>query len=414
MEKKHTILIEMEHFETLTIRKPGSWFHGWTIPNFPWTFSENPKEDLAITFETFRAILSDLNEGARVNGDIEKYKAEELYYHFLLHYFPGSQQIPVLRRRHSNPNAIDAQAELLTDDDGSLIWPSLPSIPRRRTALDESSQTVVRNSEPSECFEDPATSQTSTSDMQDSNSDIASLIASLLAPSNPEEDVETQITDTKDILTAQTKEIFDLGSGRNDEDPIPVRINPEFEDYDRNRLKRKSSSDDTPIWPHYYEPGPLRNSKRFKSTSDDNSAREQPVDQEMVDLSSRRRNCTDRTLEVPTHEHIEYALMEANTKMLPEGVDSPTNPFLVLQKQRTKRIPAWLKLAEAVNNARSTLDGDDLELFERLVSTSRPVHEVEELIQKWRDGRLDNFKQLREEASRAFSWRERAEQMDES
>jgi hypothetical protein len=49
----------MEHFENFTIRKPGSWFHGWTIPNFLWTFSENPKKDLAVTFETFRTILSD-------------------------------------------------------------------------------------------------------------------------------------------------------------------------------------------------------------------------------------------------------------------------------------------------------------------------------------------------------------------
>jgi hypothetical protein len=106
--------------------------------------------------------------------------------------------------------------------------------------------------------------------------------------------------------------------------------------------------------------------------------------------------------------------VEANTKILPDGVNSPTNPFLVLRKQRNERIPAWLKLAEAVNNARSTLHGDDLELFERLISTSRPSDEVEDLIQRWRDGRLDNFKQLREEASRAFSWRERAEQMDES
>ena len=106
--------------------------------------------------------------------------------------------------------------------------------------------------------------------------------------------------------------------------------------------------------------------------------------------------------------------MEANTKILPDGVKTTPNLFLALRKQREDRIPAWVKLAEAVNNARSTLHGDDLELFERLVGTSRPLHEVEELIQKWRDGRLDNFKQLREEASRAFSWRERAEQMDES
>jgi hypothetical protein len=106
--------------------------------------------------------------------------------------------------------------------------------------------------------------------------------------------------------------------------------------------------------------------------------------------------------------------VEANTKILPDGVKTTPNIFLALRKQREDRIPAWVKLAEAVNNARNTLQGNDLELFERLVSTSRPSHEVEELIQRWRDGRLDNFKHLREEASRAFSWRERAEQMDES
>jgi len=296
----------MEHFENFTIRKPGSWFHGWTIPNFPWTFSNHPKQDLAVTFGTFRTILSDLNEGARVNGDIEKHKAEELYYHFLLHYFPNSQQIPVLRRRYSNPNALDAEAELLTNDEGSLIWPSLP---RRRTASDESSQTIVRDSEPSECFGNSSTSQTSASDMQDSDSDIPLLIASLLAPTNSEEIVETRIVDTKDIVTTQSREIYDFGADGDDENPIPVRINPEFGKYDRYRLKRKSSSDDTPIWPHYYEPGPPRNPKRFKSTSDEDSSREQPVDQEMVDLFSRMRNGTDRTLEVPSHEHIEYAVV---------------------------------------------------------------------------------------------------------
>ncbi len=304
--------IGMEHFENFTIRKPGSWFHGWIIPNFPWTFTENPKKDLAVTFATFRTILSDFNEGARVNGDIEKHKAEELYYHFLLHYFPDSQQIPVLRRRHSNPNALDAEVELLTNDEGSLIWPFLPSLPCRRTTWDESSQTIVSNSEPSECFEDPATSHTSASDMDDSNSDISSLIASLLAPSNSEEEVETHIVDTKDILRAQTKEIYDFGADRDGENPIRVCINPEFEEHDRNRLKRKSSSDDTPFWPDYYEHDAVRGPKRLKSNSNDNSAREQPLDQEMVDLFSRMRNCTDRNLEVPTHQHIEYALVSSN------------------------------------------------------------------------------------------------------
>jgi hypothetical protein len=305
--------IGMEHFENFTIRKPGSWFHGWTIPNFPWTFSENPNKDLAVTFETFRTILSYLNEGARVNGDIEKHKAEELYYHFLLHYFPDSKQIPVLRRRHSNPNTLDAEAYLLINDEGSLIWPPLPSSPHRRTASDQSSQTVVRNSETSQGFGGSSTNHTSASDMQGSNSDIPSLIASLLAAPNPEGDVGKQIMDDKDILKAQSKEIYDFSTSRDDDDSIPARIKPVFEKFDRSKLKRKSSSDDTSVWLDYYEKYPLRNPKRFKSNSDDNAAMEEPVNQEMVDLFSGMRNRTDRTLEVPTHDEIEYSLVSCTS-----------------------------------------------------------------------------------------------------
>ncbi len=98
--------------------------------------------------------------------------------------------------------------------------------------------------------------------------------------------------------------------------------------------------------------------------------------------------------------------------MLPDSLDEKINPFLTLREQREGRIPIWLKFGEAVNNARSKLHGDDLELFEHLISTSRTPIEVEELIKRWRDGKLESFKNLRDVASKTFSWQERAEQME--
>jgi hypothetical protein len=95
--------------------------------------------------------------------------------------------------------------------------------------------------------------------------------------------------------------------------------------------------------------------------------------------------------------------------MLPDSLPEKTNPFLTLREQREEGIPIWLKLAEAVSKARSKLHGDDLELFERLVSTSRTPAEAQELIQKWREGELGTFKKLKE-ALEPFNWKERAEQ----
>lgn len=62
-----------------------------------------------------------------------------------------------------------------------------------------------------------------------------------------------------------------------------------------------------------------------------------------------------------------------------------------VREQREPQIPVWLSLVKSVNNARAKLQGDDLELFERLISNQKTDGEVEELIQRWRDGRLRNF-----------------------
>jgi hypothetical protein len=69
---------------------------------------------------------------------------------------------------------------------------------------------------------------------------------------------------------------------------------------------------------------------------------------------------------------------------------------------------------KAVNNARDELQGDDLELFERLIAKRKTPAEADELIQKWGDGELGIFEKLRAEAAKPFSWKEWAEQKNES
>jgi hypothetical protein len=295
------------HWENFTIDNPGHWCHGWTIPNFPRTLSENPERDRAISFKTFRTILSDLNEDARVNGDIEKHKAEELYYHFLLHYFPSSTQIVVLRRRYSNPNALDTEANLLINDGGSLIWPS--SSERRRNSSDESSQAVYRRSGTSKSFEDSSTNHESGSAMHNSTNDIPSLITSLLTCSDTEEGIEEQKMDFKDNINVQSKEMFNVSASMDDGDPIPTHLKQEFQHYQHSRLKRKSSSDEDPIWPEYYNAP--RASKKRKSNSDEHDApiKDKPVDEETVETFSSMKNRTDVTMEVPSHDEVEYPLV---------------------------------------------------------------------------------------------------------
>jgi hypothetical protein len=295
------------HWENLTIDKPGHWFHSWTIPNFPQTLCENPERDRAVSFKTFRAILSDLNQHARVNGDIEKYKAEELYYHFLLHYFPECSQIAVLRRRYSSPNALDSKADLLINAKGSLIWPS--SSERQRNNSDESTRTVYRRGGTLEYFMDLSTNPHSGSAMHGSTDDIPSLITSLLTCSDTEEGTKDQKMDFKDNINVQSTEMFNVGASMDDDDPIPTHLKQEFQQYQHSRLKRKSSSDEHPVWPEYYD-NP-RVSKKRKSDSDDHDApiKDEPVDEEIVEMFSKMRNRTDVTMDVPSHDEVEYPLV---------------------------------------------------------------------------------------------------------
>jgi hypothetical protein len=69
-----------------------------------------------------------------------------------------------------------------------------------------------------------------------------------------------------------------------------------------------------------------------------------------------------------------------------------------ISKERERQIPSWMKLAQAVNDARSQLKGDDLELFERLIARPRSAVESLDMIQNWRDGEL-----------KPRSWMERAD-----
>jgi hypothetical protein len=70
-----------------------------------------------------------------------------------------------------------------------------------------------------------------------------------------------------------------------------------------------------------------------------------------------------------------------------------------ISKQRERQIPTWMKPAQAINDARSQLQGDDLELFERLIARPQSVVESSDMIQSWRDGEL-----------KPMSWREIAEE----
>jgi hypothetical protein len=100
--------------------------------------------------------------------------------------------------------------------------------------------------------------------------------------------------------------------------------------------------------------------------------------------------------------------------MVPEG--SSKDPFLHWKEKRNdqipvwprqqgkhdEQIPIWLSLVKALNDARDQLHGDDLELFERLISRRRKPAEVQDLIFKWRNGELGTFSRLREEAAKPF------------
>lgn len=107
-------------------------------PRLPLPLHQPPRRNCALNFKTFGGIIADLNRDAYVDGDIEQTAAEELYYHFLLQYFPNDPQIPVLKRQFLNACGLDEQTTLILNRDGALIWPDTSSEMSRRTCSDDS------------------------------------------------------------------------------------------------------------------------------------------------------------------------------------------------------------------------------------------------------------------------------------
>jgi hypothetical protein len=94
-----------------------------------------------------------------VNGNIDKHKAQELYYHFLIQYFPDDEQIAVLKNRFWHPNVRYIGTNLLVTDEGSLIWPPTSELPRRRVKSDEIDQGISAMDPASVIFETESTEQ---------------------------------------------------------------------------------------------------------------------------------------------------------------------------------------------------------------------------------------------------------------
>ncbi|KAE9379521.1 hypothetical protein N431DRAFT_460775 [Stipitochalara longipes BDJ] len=444
------------HWVDHAIDSPGNWFHGWTIPIFPRIIAENQE---ALSFGTFRQVLSELNKDFIVNGDIEKHKAQELYYHFLIQYFPDDQQIVVLKRRFPHPNVRYIGTNLLVNEEGSLIWPptselrrqqvkseeidqglpmmnpapviyegesmgqdAAPQNPLRRVGSGRNLRTVQRRGGDSEHSELSVTTRSSMIDSE-STGDIGSL-ATDISPSNYLEQLRKmgeQRKEKKLGVSTQVKEIFDFGGDMTVDSPAAAEAHIT---QDRHfRSKRKSSTDDdTPLWPDAYDNS--RQSKRVKSESENTQIHDDPIDEEMVGMFSRLRSRTD--MKAPLRKEVGHPLNAANLHLISEG--SNGNPFLTLKEKRKERVPdwlaqqgkrddqvpIWLSLVEALNTARDGLHGDDLELFERLIIKPRTSTEVQELITKWKNGELGTFTRLRAEAARPFdlsSWKDKVESL---
>jgi hypothetical protein len=90
-------------------------------------------------------------------------------------------------------------------------------------------------------------------------------------------------------------------------------------------------------------------------------------------------------------KRVNSILINLQTKMEMNVLDRPQkpSPHSGLQKHQANQIPVWMSLAQAMNNARSKLKGEDLELFERLIVRPRStVNSPIETINEWTDGDL--------------------------
>lgn len=277
-----------------------------------------------------------MNEEAKVNGEFDKFKAEELYYHFLIQYFPDCPLISVLKERYFHPSVVGIGANLLINEGGSLIWPPSSELPRQQVRSGDRYQTVQPMSGVSGHFEASPTrkesapgwpprrfrseesyrtvhrrsdesghSEESTSDMSESVG-IAGSPVVRISPNELEQlqwidekkagmnvNINVQSREIKDDVNIQSNEVFNFGGDMAIDTPMAINLGiPQ----DRQlRSKRKSSSDNTPMLPGSFGAA-QRSPKRVKSDSDNTPIENEPVDEEMLEMLHRMRNCADTSM----------------------------------------------------------------------------------------------------------------------
>lgn len=180
-------------------KRPGNKFHGWKFPDFARHIIDHPNEDCALDFKAFRSIIADLNEDKRVDGDIERSAADELYYHYLLRYFPDDPQISALETRFSDVSGLGKQTALIFNSDGALVWQETSSDIPPEKIVSGAHETVHRTSGESISTEESAMAQYSSPESYDSGSDIPSLICSLLSASDHDEPTEAYTNGVQDL-----------------------------------------------------------------------------------------------------------------------------------------------------------------------------------------------------------------------
>jgi len=209
------------------------------------------------------------------------------------------------------------------------------------------------------------------------------LFQSRLSSTSINEDKENQDVRFRGGVEAHSKGIFDVGDAMAI--PRPVRIKQEYDDAEPlSRHKRKYSAHDTSTV-----------SKRIKQDEDDANMEGLPFYGETEwpllpnPFSKRIKKDEDdaNMEEFPFYGETEWPLskdaLRAENSRPRVSLPQPNN-----SEQRDRQIPNWIKLAQAVNDARSQLQGEDLELFERLIARPRSAVESFEMIRSWRDGEL--------------------------
>jgi hypothetical protein len=256
----------MYSFLEHTINKPGHRFHNCTIPNVPRRIRDDPEAERVLNFKAFRQFLCDLDPYERIDGDIDQSLAVELYYHFLLKYFPNNPQIAVLRRRYSASYGINGtKSDFIIDDESSLIWP-----PSSQGNHDEGDEMDVQAGHTTGSL--PFLRDEDSPTKRDFIGEVRSLVDESLSPK------ASQHISKFDEVDAQKQEIHlkvkSVDSSVNCFDDArhhmavdcPAQIKQEFNEMDRlSRLKRKSDSHDSLVETDYI--GTPRTSKKIKSES---------------------------------------------------------------------------------------------------------------------------------------------------